>query len=37
MSLATPIGGGHYFVDVFAGVAVAVLAMAAAKRGVRVC
>ena len=32
MLLATPMGGGHYFVDVFAGVAVAVLAIAAAKR-----
>ena len=31
-SLATPMAGGHYFVDVFAGVAVAVLAIAAAKR-----
>jgi len=30
--LATPMAGGHYFVDVFAGVAVAVLAIAAAKR-----
>jgi membrane-associated phospholipid phosphatase len=32
MLLATPIGGGHYFVDVFAGMAVAVLAIAAALR-----
>jgi len=31
MLLATPIGGGHYFADVFAGMAVAVLAIAAAK------
>ena len=31
MLLSTPIGGGHYFVDVFAGVAVAVLAIAAAR------
>ncbi|MGA2566488.1 MAG: phosphatase PAP2 family protein [Pseudolabrys sp.] len=31
MMLATPIGGAHYFVDVFAGVAVAVLAIAAAR------
>jgi membrane-associated phospholipid phosphatase len=31
MLLATPVGGGHYFVDVFAGMAVAVLAIAAAK------
>ena len=30
MLVATPIGGGHYFVDVIAGVAVAVLAIAAA-------
>jgi membrane-associated phospholipid phosphatase len=32
MLLATPIGGGHYFVDVLAGVGVAVLAIAAARR-----
>ena len=32
MLLATPMAGGHYFVDVFAGIAVAVLAIAAAKR-----
>ncbi len=31
MLLSTPIGGGHYFVDVFAGMAVAVLAIAAAR------
>jgi hypothetical protein len=31
MLLATPIGGGHYFVDVFAGVGVAVLAIAGAR------
>jgi hypothetical protein len=31
MMLATPIGGAHYFVDVFAGVAVAVLAIVAAR------
>jgi hypothetical protein len=31
MLIATPIGGGHYFVDVLAGVGVAVLAIAAAK------
>lgn len=31
MLLATPIGGAHYFIDIFAGVAVAVLAIAAAK------
>ena len=30
--LATPLGGGHYFVDVFAGMAVAVLAIAAASQ-----
>jgi PAP2 superfamily len=32
MLLATPIGGGHYFVDVIAGIAVAVLAIIAALR-----
>jgi hypothetical protein len=32
MLLATPMAGGHYFVDVFAGMAVAVLAIAAATR-----
>lgn len=31
MLLATPLLGGHYFVDVFAGVGIAVLAIAAAK------
>jgi hypothetical protein len=31
MMLAPPIGGAHYFVDVFAGIAVAVLAIAAAR------
>jgi hypothetical protein len=31
MLFATPIGGGHYFVDVFAGIGIAVLAIAAAK------
>jgi hypothetical protein len=31
MLLATPVGGGHYFVDVFAGMGLAVLAIAAAK------
>jgi membrane-associated phospholipid phosphatase len=30
MLVATPIGGGHYFVDVIAGIAVAVFAIAAA-------
>jgi hypothetical protein len=32
MLVATPVVGGHYFVDVFAGVAVAVLAIVAARR-----
>jgi len=32
MLLATPIGGGHYFVDVIAGMAVAVVAIVAALR-----
>lgn len=32
MLLATPIGGGHYFVDVFAGIAIAAASIAAAKR-----
>lgn len=32
MLLATPIAGGHYFVDVFAGMAVAVLGIVAARR-----
>ena len=31
MLFATPIGGAHYFIDIFAGVGVAVLAIAAAK------
>ena len=31
MLLATPIGGGHYFIDIFAGIAVAASAVAAAK------
>lgn len=31
MLLATPVGGGHYFVDVFAGMAVAVLAIATGR------
>jgi len=30
--VATPIGGGHYFVDVFAGIAIAVVAIVAALR-----
>ena len=29
--IATPIGGGHYFIDIIAGAAIAVLAIAAAK------
>jgi hypothetical protein len=32
MLLATPLVGGHYFIDVFAGVGLAVLAIAAARR-----
>jgi hypothetical protein len=32
MLLATPLVGGHYFIDVFAGAALAVLAIAAARR-----
>jgi hypothetical protein len=32
MLLSTPLGGGHYFVDVFAGMAIAVLAIAAARQ-----
>lgn len=32
MMAATPIDGGHYFVDLFAGIAVAVLAIVAARR-----
>jgi PAP2 superfamily len=32
MLLATPLMGGHYFVDIIAGIGVAVLAVAAAKR-----
>jgi PAP2 superfamily protein len=31
MLVATPVGGGHFFVDVFAGIAVAVLAIVAAR------
>jgi hypothetical protein len=31
MLLATPIGGGHYFVDVFAGIAIAASSIMAAK------
>ena len=36
MLAATPINGGHYFIDLFAGVAVAVLAIVAARRGRRI-
>jgi hypothetical protein len=32
MMAATPIDGGHYFVDLFAGIAIAVLAIVAARR-----
>jgi hypothetical protein len=32
MLLATPIFGGHYFIDVFAGIAVAVIAIAVSER-----
>lgn len=32
MLLATPIGGGHYFIDVFAGLVIAAAAVAAARR-----
>jgi PAP2 superfamily len=32
MLAATPLNGGHYFVDVFAGVAIAALAIVAARR-----
>jgi hypothetical protein len=32
MLLATPLVGGHYFVDVFAGIALAMLAVVAARR-----
>jgi membrane-associated phospholipid phosphatase len=31
MLLATPIGGGHYFIDVFAGIAIAALAVVLAR------
>lgn len=36
MLAATPLNGGHYFVDVFAGVAIAVAAIAAARRAGRI-
>ena len=32
MFAATPIEGGHYFIDIIAGVAVAVLAIVAARQ-----
>jgi membrane-associated phospholipid phosphatase len=32
MLAATPIDGGHYFVDLFAGMAIAIAAIAAARR-----
>jgi hypothetical protein len=32
MLVATPLNGGHYFIDVFAGIAIAVLAIVAARR-----
>ncbi len=32
MILATPIDGGHYFIDIFAGIAIAVLCLVAARR-----
>jgi membrane-associated phospholipid phosphatase len=32
MILATPVDGGHYFIDVFAGIAIAVLCLVAARR-----
>ena len=32
--IATPVDGGHYFVDVFAGMAIAVLSIAVARRAV---
>jgi hypothetical protein len=32
MLAATPLNGGHYFVDVFAGIAIAVVAIVAARR-----
>jgi membrane-associated phospholipid phosphatase len=32
MILATPIDGGHYFIDVFAGIVIAVLCLVAAPR-----
>jgi hypothetical protein len=31
MLVSTPVDGGHYFIDVFAGIAVAIIAIAAAK------
>jgi membrane-associated phospholipid phosphatase len=35
MIIATPVDGGHYFIDVFAGIAIAVLCLAVARRIVR--
>lgn len=32
MILATPVDGGHYFIDIFAGIAIAVLCLVAARR-----
>ena len=32
MLVATPVGGGHYFIDVIAGVAIAMLSVYAARR-----
>lgn len=32
MIVATPVDGGHYFIDVFAGIAIAVLCLVAARR-----
>ena len=32
MILATPVDGGHYFIDVFAGIAIAVLCLVVARR-----
>ena len=31
MLVATPVGGGHYFVDVIAGIAVAIVSICAAR------
>jgi hypothetical protein len=37
MLAATPIDGGHYFIDLIAGVAIAILAIAAARVVSRRC